>query len=138
MSDDFYDTDGTDLEHTEANVNDIEWLMQNEPNELGEGGPAIVFDVPDDLNYNGQDIEYVLWTGSGILIWYDPDDWDRDYLFLHAEGRDGTIVVTRYEAGLLSAHEAFEKRASAPHAESLRPIYQWLLDEGVEFEDYDQ
>lgn len=134
--DDFYDTDGPDLEHRPANVRDIAYLMENEPNRLGEGGPAVVFDVPDTLDYDGMNIEYVVWNGSGILIWYDNPEWGRDSLFLHAEGRNGTIVVTRYEAGLLEAHEVFGDRSDAPHAESLRPIYRWLLDEGVTFEDY--
>lgn len=125
--------DGIDLENTEANIRKIE---RTDPSELGEGGPAIVFEVPDDLDYAGQEIEDVLWNGTGILIWYQPDNWDRDYLHLHAEGRDGTIVVTGYGPSLLQAHEAFGKYSDAPHAESLRPIYEWLMDEGVEFEDY--
>ena len=127
-------TTQTDLPNTAENVRRI----GNTPeSKLGEGGPAIIFDVPDDLRYDENGIIEILWTGKEILLWYEASDSSEEYLSLTTEERDETIVVTDYGPGILSATEVFRTRTHVPHAESLAPIYEWLMSEGIEFADLD-
>ena len=127
-------TTQTDLPNTAENVRRI----GNTPeSELGEGGPAIIFDVPDDLQYDENEIIEILWTGKEILLWYEASDSSEEYISFSTEERDETIVVTDYGPGILSATEVFRTRTHVPHAESLTPIYEWLMSEGIEFADLD-
>ena len=127
-------TSQTDLANTAENIRRI----GNTPeSELGEGGPAIVFDVPDDLQYDENEIIEILWTGKEILLWYEASGSSEEYLSLTTEERGGTIVITDYGPGILSATEVFRTRTHVPHAESLAPIYEWLVSVGIEFADLD-
>jgi len=125
-------TTQTDLPNTAENVRRI----GNTPeSELGEGGPAIVFDVPADLDYGRSKIVEVLWTGRQILLWYSPPEFDITDIHFSTKVENDTIIVTGYSPGLLSADEVYNKRHRTPHAKSLRPIYDWLQSEGIEFAD---
>jgi hypothetical protein len=123
------------LDYTEANVQKVA-----ESNSKPLGGDAISvisIEIPADLRYGGDKLDELIWNGRGLLLWYEPDEvWD-DYLYFDAEAEDGTIVVTDYGAGILSAEEVFSEGEDTEHAVSLRPVYEWMLDEGIEFEDYD-
>lgn len=125
-----------ELNNTTANIRRI----ANTPeSELGEGGPAIIFDVPAELEYADTDIDEVMWTGDEIMIWYQPEESGyREYLSLYSEERDGTIVVDGYGPGIISAEGVFKTRTEAPHSKTLKPIYEWLMSEGVEFADLEQ
>jgi len=69
-------TTTTDLPNTTENIRRI----SNTPDSnLGEGGPAIVFDVPDDLRYDEYEIIEVLWTDKEILLWYEGSDSSEEY-----------------------------------------------------------
>lgn len=125
--------EGEDLANKEAN---ILYIDNKPPEELGEGGPAIIFDVPEDLTYDDGDVEAALWNGEQILLYYHPPDWDIDQLVFSTEVRDCQIVVTDYPPGVLTAEEVYETRSDAPHAESLKPVYDWLQNEGIRFADF--
>ena len=125
-------TTTTDLPNTTENIRRI---SNTSDSNLGEGGPAIVFDVPADLNYDKNNIEDVLWNGSSILLWYSPPEFGVGNIHFSTAVENDTIVVTGYSPGLLSADEVYNKRHRTPHAKSLRPIYDWLQSEGIEFAD---
>jgi len=121
-----------DLSNTTGNIRRI----NNTPtSELGEGGPAIVFDVPADLDYSGSEIEDVLWTGKEILLWYSPSEFDITDIHFSTKVEDDTIIITGYSPGLLTANEVYNQGHKSPHAESLEPIYNWFQSEGIEFAD---
>jgi hypothetical protein len=105
--------------------------------ELGEGGPFLSFEFPENLTYDGAPITEMGYDGRNIYIEYEPEGeheaWDYFFLYCDMED-DGTIVVNEYAAGLMTAREVYEESPDAPHAESLRPIYDALKDVGVKFE----
>lgn len=123
------------LDYTEANVQKV--AESNSKPLGGDSVSVISIETPADLRYGGDKLDELIWNGRGLLLWYEPDEmWDA-YLYFDAEERDGTIVVTDYGPGILSAEQVFSDGEDTEHAVSLRPVYEWLLDEGIEFEDYD-
>jgi vacuolar-type H+-ATPase subunit I/STV1 len=115
------------LEHTEANIRRI---ANAEPEKLGEGGMAIEFRVPVEL-----DVEDVIWNGRQIIIraYTRSEKVPLASLTLSTVVENGTIIVTEYGPGMLSAKEVREEKSYTPNAEKLKPIYQWLQSVGVEF-----
>lgn len=110
--------------------------------ELGEGGPFLEFDYPENLTYDEFPVTDLGYDGRGIYMEYDTTSadhqYDWDYIRFQTEMRDdGTIVITRYSAGVMSAKEVYETNPEAPHARSLEPIYDALYEAGVRFADMD-
>lgn len=106
--------------------------------ELGEGGPFLDFDVPGDLQYGDNDVVEAGYDGRAIYVEYEGEHlfsgWS--YFRFSTELRDdGTITVTDYPAGVMSAEAVFETDPDAPHAGNLRPLYEALQDVGVVFGD---
>lgn len=126
------DSEEVDLANTPEN---IRYISNLPPSELGEGGPGVVFDIPDDLTYNGLEINKVEWFGKYIYVWYTDSDGYIENIDLRAEEQDGKLVVNGYSPGLLTARESWVIMPDAPHAHSLRPIYKELMNLGVVFKD---
>lgn len=120
----------------EYNTREARRINNLPDSELGEGGPFLEFDYPDGLDYDGNPITDMGYDGRMIYIEYDTPDgpFEFDSLRFQTEMNNGTIIVTGYSPGLMSAEDVYEDYPDAPHAETLRPLYDALRAVGVQFE----
>lgn len=121
---------------SEYNKKEAKRINNLPDSERGEGGPFLEFDF-DGVQYGDNPITEAGYTGRDVWIQYDVDDvfdgWDY-FMFPTRLTDDGTIVITDSAVGLMTAEEVYETHTDAPHAETLRPVYDALREVGVRFE----
>ena len=105
--------------------------------ELGEGGPFVKFEEPERVTYGENVVAEAGYDGRGIYIGFTEDSERFNLRFGTVLAEDGTIIITRYGAGMLTAEEVYQTRSDAPHAKELEPLYDYLYECGVRFEDMD-